>query len=188
MEQGEVDLFRSSSLGAIPISIVRIQAVQFSSVRISNMNQQWWHDPAETARPPPNLQESVRATRVNQMPKDVLCNASLNEETTSKDLRPMKHCKASYASVPSLSIESYLYSLQTSPMGQNNTWVSVWITWNIQKLLLQLGVTTTQGSISQGCSIRKVENHWSPRASFWSEGTECLCWSIYPSCLSCYTC
>jgi hypothetical protein len=43
-------------------------------------------------------------------PEDVLVFALL-----SKDGRPRKHCKVSYASKPpSLSTESYLYSLQTS--------------------------------------------------------------------------
>jgi hypothetical protein len=51
-------------LEAIPISIVKIPAVRYSSVRIPNTNQQQWHDPAETARLPPNRRnESVRATR-----------------------------------------------------------------------------------------------------------------------------
>lgn len=35
--------------------ITNIPAVWFHSVRRANKNQQWWQDPAETARPPLNL-------------------------------------------------------------------------------------------------------------------------------------
>jgi hypothetical protein len=52
MRQGKVDLFRSSSFGAIPIS-VRISTIQLSSVRIPNTTQHRWHDPAEIAMPFP---------------------------------------------------------------------------------------------------------------------------------------
>lgn len=46
----------------------------------------------------------------------VLYCASLNEVKVSKDekARPTKHCKASYSTVLSLSVRSYLYFLQTS--------------------------------------------------------------------------
>jgi hypothetical protein len=37
-----------------------------------------------------------------------------DQEGKDIDRRPTKHYKASYASSPSLSFESYLYSLQTS--------------------------------------------------------------------------
>jgi hypothetical protein len=42
----------------------------------------------------------------------------LKELKISKDVKPKKHCKATYASTPSLSIESYLYSFQTSCVGK----------------------------------------------------------------------
>jgi hypothetical protein len=42
-----------------------IPAVQFRRVRIANMNQQWWHDLAETARPQPwhKLAGGIKANR-----------------------------------------------------------------------------------------------------------------------------
>ena len=76
----------------IPIS-VRIPADQFSSLRISNTNQQWWHDPAETARPPLNHHESVGVAKTSG---DHLCHASLNELKIIEDGRQRKHCEASY--------------------------------------------------------------------------------------------
>ena len=77
------------------------------------MGQQQWHDPAETAGPLPSQQEQPEPVR---MPGEVLCRASINEVKIREDRRPTKPSKASYASTPSLSIESYLYSLQTSPV------------------------------------------------------------------------
>lgn len=56
----------------------------------------------------------------------------------SQDSRPTKHCKTSYANLPLLSTEYYLYSLQISYVlprvlpQQNTMWVC--ITWHIQKL------------------------------------------------------
>ena len=41
-------------------------AVQFTRVGIANRNQQWWHDPAETARPPPNRHESAETTKTSR--------------------------------------------------------------------------------------------------------------------------
>ena len=41
-----MDLF----FGAVPLSVVRIPAVKFSSVRIPNTSQQWWHNTEETDR------------------------------------------------------------------------------------------------------------------------------------------
>lgn len=55
-----------SSWGRFQSPIVRIPAVQFSSLRIANRNQQWWHGPAETARPPPNRHESAGVTRMSR--------------------------------------------------------------------------------------------------------------------------
>lgn len=48
-----MDQNRSRSLGVIPVFVVEIPEVQFSSVRISNTDQPWRYDPAETASPPP---------------------------------------------------------------------------------------------------------------------------------------
>ena len=102
-------LFRRSSLGQFQSPIVRIPAVQVCSVRIANRNHPLWHDPAETARPPLNQQESAGDTG------EVLCGASLNRVKISEDedLRPTEHCRASYASPPSLTLRPIIRS-QTS--------------------------------------------------------------------------
>ena len=74
-------------------------------------------------------------------PGDILCSASLSEVKICEDMRTRKFCKASYAGVLSLSIESYLYFLQTSHVlpqvfpQQNTTWICS--TWH-QKLPLYL--------------------------------------------------
>lgn len=71
-------------------------------------------------------------------PWEVLCHASFNEVKSTKDVRPMKHSTPSYASIWSLSVEFYLYSLQTSYVlpwilpQQSTMWVC--ITWYTQKL------------------------------------------------------
>ncbi|XP_011244660.1 pleckstrin homology domain-containing family H member 2 isoform X6 [Mus musculus] len=76
------------------------------------MNQQRWPNPAETARPLPNPQKSAgERPEPTRTPGEVLCRASLNEVKIREDSRPMKCCKASYASTPPLSIDFYL-SLQ----------------------------------------------------------------------------
>jgi hypothetical protein len=51
--------------GAIKISIVRIPEFYFRSVRMPNINQQWWHNLAEITRPPPKYHQSVKATRTS---------------------------------------------------------------------------------------------------------------------------
>jgi hypothetical protein len=58
-------------------------SIQFSSVRIANMNQQWWHDAAETSRPPPNPHESARVGLAGT--PEVLCCASPNKVKIIKD-------------------------------------------------------------------------------------------------------
>lgn len=98
--------FRSRSLRAIPVFVVKIPVVVFRSDRISNTNQQCWYNPVETASLP--LWGSPKPAG---MPGDVPCRASLNEVKIREDSRPMKCCKASYASTPPLSIDFYL-SLQ----------------------------------------------------------------------------
>jgi hypothetical protein len=80
-------------LGTIPISIVRISTAQFSSVRIPNIHQQGWQDPAETV----NWHESTGVTRTSW-------------DARIEDSRQTKHFKASNESMPSLSFNSQLYS------------------------------------------------------------------------------
>ena len=70
-----------------------------------------------------NLQASTKLAQVSRSNQDqlgcqieVLCCASFSEGKISKHFRPTKHCKASYASAQSLSVESSLYSLQMSPV------------------------------------------------------------------------
>ena len=111
---------------------VRIAAVQFSSVRIPNTNQQQWYD---IQQKPPGLQQICLSQQERPepagTPEEVFCHASLNEVKISKDLIPLKSWKSSYAGTLSLSIESYLYSLQTSCVlpqvlpQQNTTWVCI---------------------------------------------------------------
>jgi hypothetical protein len=87
--------------GRFQSPIVRILAVQSSSVRIANRNQQWWHGPAETARPSPNRHKSAGATRTSKNTRSSLSShASLNEVKISKDKseRLPKCCIASHAS------------------------------------------------------------------------------------------
>lgn len=96
MGHEDMDLYRSSSLGAIPIF-----------VRIPNMNQ--CHDPIETARPLPS--ELVGISRTSQDARRFLPFLSQQRE----DSRPTKHCKASYVSTTSLSIETFLYTVQIPP-------------------------------------------------------------------------
>ena len=116
-------------------SNLHLSGCQPSISKVSpNTNQHWQYDPAETARPPPNQHESMRATR----------SATLNKVKIIEDVRPPKSCTASYASPLSLSVESYLYSFQTSHVlpgvlpQQNTMWVC--ITWHNQKLPLHIHV------------------------------------------------
>jgi hypothetical protein len=48
---------------------------------MANMNQQWWHDLAETARPPPKPAGAIK-------PGEVLCHVSLNDVKIIEDARP----------------------------------------------------------------------------------------------------
>ena len=110
--------------GTIPVSFVRMPVVQFNSVRIPNMNKQWQHGPAETARSLPNWQESVEATGTSQIASSL--GDSLKKVKISEGERPMKLCTVIYPSAPSLSADSYLYCLQTScvllhVLSQKNT-------------------------------------------------------------------
>ena len=84
-----------------------------SPVQISsNVNQQHPHNPEETVRPLPNWYKS--AERKKGLKSEVSCFSSLSEVKISKDAGPMKYCMANCTNTFSLSLESYLYSLQTS--------------------------------------------------------------------------
>lgn len=76
------------------------------------MDQQWQHNPEETVRPLPNWYKS--AERKKGLKSEVSCFSSLSEVKISKDAGPMKYCMANCTNTFSLSLESYLYSLQTS--------------------------------------------------------------------------
>lgn len=84
------------------------------SGQIANMNQQWWHSLAETARPQLNQHESAGETRTNKDARrsSLLRLSQLSEDQQrreTKDVLQSQLCKPL-----SLSIESYLYSIQTS--------------------------------------------------------------------------
>jgi hypothetical protein len=112
---------------------VRTPAVQFSSVRISSINQQWWYDPAETARPPLNWHMWPGTARML-----VLCCAPLNKVKISKDARPTK-CVRPVKCCTASSLQTSCALSWVLPQ-QNTMWV--YITWLNQKLPLQpsLGV------------------------------------------------
>jgi hypothetical protein len=71
------------------------------------MNQQLWHDLAETARAQLQ-QESAGATKAKGMPAEVLSCASLSETKINKDARPKSITQlalsASIALPPSLAV------------------------------------------------------------------------------------
>ena len=110
-----MDLFRSSSLGQFQSPFVRIPAVQFSSVRIPNTNQ---HNPAETARPLLNQQESAEGTGPAGVSGEVLCLASLNQVKISKKKLAKQvspnpgHCPLSPIYIPS---KHHIYSHSRTP-------------------------------------------------------------------------
>ena len=87
---------------------------------------------------------------------EVLCHVSLNEEKIREDA--MNCCKASYASTSSLSVESYLYSLQRSHVlpwvlpQQDTMWVC--IMWHKQKLPLK-NCSQQKDGPSSDCHIRR---------------------------------
>jgi hypothetical protein len=83
---------------------VRIPADQFSSARILTVQFKNVSGFMIQQKPPGHFR-SQREQPGSAGMLGVLCYASLNEEKISE---------ASYASAPSLSTESYLYSLQTS--------------------------------------------------------------------------
>lgn len=111
---GDMDLFRSSSLGLwgdlccqdTNSSVQQCQNTKHKSA-VCTIQQKLpgfpqvcmsqWEQPEPARRP-----------------SEVLWCASLNKVKISEDTRPLKHCKSTYASALSLSVESYLYSLQTS--------------------------------------------------------------------------
>jgi len=81
-------------------------------------------------------QPGIHLTRISQDAR----NSQPCLSKWSEDARPIKHCKASHANTLSLSVESYLYSLQTSHVlsgnlpQQNTTWIC--IIWHKQDLPL----------------------------------------------------
>jgi hypothetical protein len=103
-----VDLFRSSSVGVIPSSACHDTSNQVHSCQDSKPNRQQWPNISETASPlPPNWHESVASTRSSRDARrsSLLCFSEM-KNSEAEDLRPMKHCKTSYASTLSLSIGS----------------------------------------------------------------------------------
>jgi hypothetical protein len=164
IRQGNVDPFRSSSLGVIPTfqsPFVRILAVQFSNVRIPNKKQEQWYDLAETARILPNWYESAGTTRISL---DVRSSRQCLSQQSKGQWRQEanKASKASYESMPSPLRPIYNSpNIRCPPMGlakkhhvslsqQNNTWVC--ITWPLQKVPLyhSLRITTL------GTNLRNV--------------------------------
>ena len=108
---------QKQSFGVIPISIVRIPVQQCQYTK---------QESAVVARFSRNSKTSAKSTQVGGSDQDQhgcqktfsavphSTKAKINEGTG-----PTKHCKASYASTPSLSMESYLYSpnITCPPMG-----------------------------------------------------------------------
>jgi hypothetical protein len=79
------------------------------------MNQQCWHNLVEMARSQQIQHESAGGIRINRDTRksSLPCLSQRNED--QRQCETMKCCNASYVSKPlSLSIWSYLYSLQTS--------------------------------------------------------------------------
>lgn len=126
-----MDLLRCISLRQFQSPFVRKLAVQFSGVRITNINQQQWHGVAETTRPLPNPHESEWPGAAG-MPECLWC-ASLKEVKISEEegRRATKRCRTSYSSLLSLLVESWLHSLQTSLVlpwvlpQQNTKWICI---------------------------------------------------------------
>ena len=90
-------------------------AVQFCRVGLTNTNQQWWHDRAETARPQLNGHESAGGTSRNTRRSSQLCFSQGREDQWRQDTH--KHCTASCTSKPSsvsVILWSPIYTLQTS--------------------------------------------------------------------------
>lgn len=89
--QGGVDRFRSS-LGWLQSPFIRIPAAQSSSVRVANTNQQWWRDPAETARPPPNWLSQVGMTRAGQDTRNSSLPRLSQQSVARLDMQGSCHC------------------------------------------------------------------------------------------------
>ena len=122
---GEVDL--SSSISP---QIFKIPAIQFRSVsgRLTGISSGGMTQQKQPGLPWIGMSQQEGLGSAG-MPGEVLCHASLTKVKISEDMRPKKHCKARYASPPSLTVESYLYSLQISSVlprvlpQQNTMWV-----------------------------------------------------------------
>lgn len=81
------------------------------------------HKSAEVAWSSRNNQASDKLVQVSRRDQDqprqdtrssLSCLSQWSKDQWNEDWRPMKHCKANYASALSLSIEYYLCSFQTS--------------------------------------------------------------------------
>lgn len=128
---------------------VRIPAYQFSTVRIPNTNQQRLDDPAETARPSPNWQESEGATRANwdnstnSLPflSTKWRSAKTTDQQSAARLAMQECChrllSPTYILSPNIMFLPWVLPLQNTTWSlhqQNNTCNC--ITWHIQKLPL----------------------------------------------------
>ena len=106
----------------IPLSVVRTPAVQFSSVRILTVQLKKCHQTQISSggtiqQKQPGLHQIGTSQWEGPGPAGVpgvLCCAALNKVKVSEESRPRRRCTASNASAPSLSVEFYLYYLQTT--------------------------------------------------------------------------
>ena len=139
LEYRGMDLFRNGSLEQIPSALsgnqqfssqesagatqstckhfMDMPAVHFDRVGIVNMNSQWWHYLAETARPQ-TLLESAGGTRANRNARKSswLCRFQGSEKQwrhETKKLFPATSKSKPQALSLSLFIEFCLYSLET---------------------------------------------------------------------------
>jgi hypothetical protein len=105
-------MFESSSLEWFRPLFVRIPAAQLSSVRIANTHQQWLHDLAETAKPPPNQHRSTGVPRTSMVSRrsSLLNLFQESEDQRRQDMKSNKCCNASYASTPSQLSPLYTFS------------------------------------------------------------------------------
>lgn len=90
--------------------------VQFSRVRIVNMNQLVVAQSSRDSQAPASSSRVSRIDQDQQGRQEKSFAVPLNEVKVSEveDSRPVKPCKASYASPQSLSTGSYLYPVQTA--------------------------------------------------------------------------
>lgn len=115
-------LFKSNSLGVIPISIVSVPPVQFSRVRIPNMSQHWWHNTG--------FSRIVTSYREQLWHQKKYSAVPLSIKWRSAEMPDQRSTARLAAQVPpSGPSESYLYFLQISPVllgvlpQQSTLWV-----------------------------------------------------------------